>query len=222
MGPYKHLPYEDNDKKKKKAKISVATSKKPAVLALAAAAVCLVSLSARAVPGTAPAADAAGILHSADSGGSRSRYDAALYLQYAVGLIGFAPGEEPDGTPVQHVHEWTLHPGTGHYEQRKTGKETVAAGTYWEETGGWDEEREPYFRCNTCGECFPTASAINEHLLLENHAGYSYRPSETVHHDGEWILKTRYETRDVYEDVFIVDSEAYWSCPCGESAYSLP
>lgn len=125
-------------------------------------------------------------------------------------------------TPTPHVHSWTKHEATGHYEMQKTGTEDVAVGTDWEEIGGWDENRSAYFQCNDCGETFSSNLDAGEHILSAYHGSYSYYPAETIHHDGEWVQHTKYETRDVYGEVWIVDSEAYWSCACGETRDSQP
>lgn len=130
------------------------------------------------------------------------------------------PTTVPTATP--HVHSWTKHEATGHYESRKTGTEEVAVGKYWEEVGGWDENRASYYKCNDCGAEFSSNQDAGEHILSAYHSSYSYYPAETVHHDGDWVEQTRYETRDVYEDVWVVDSEAYWTCACGETRYSEP
>lgn len=114
------------------------------------------------------------------------------------------------------------HEATGHYESQKTGTENIAAGTYWEEIGGWDENRAAYYKCNDCGAEFSSNLEAGDHILSVYHSSYSYYPAETVHHDGEWVERTRYETRDVYEDVWVVDSEAYWTCACGETRYYQP
>ena len=115
-----------------------------------------------------------------------------------------------------------MHEATGHYESQKVGTEEVAVGTYWEEIGGWDEDRAAYYQCNDCGATFASNLSASEHITSAYHTGYSYYPAETVHHDGEWVQRTKYETRDVYEDVWIVDSEAWWSCACGETRYTQP
>lgn len=133
-----------------------------------------------------------------------------------------APTPTPVPTATPHVHSWTRHEATGHYESRKTGTEEVAVGTYWEEIGGWDEDRAAYYRCNDCGAEFSSNLAAGEHIIDAYHGSYSYYPAETVHHDGEWVEQTRYEIRDVYKDVWITDSEAYWTCACGETRYSQP
>ena len=125
-------------------------------------------------------------------------------------------------TPTPHIHDWTMHEATGHYESQKVGTEEVAVGTYWEEIGGWDEDRAAYYQCNNCGATFASNLSASEHITSAYHTGYSYYPAETVHHDGEWVQRTKYETRDVYEDVWVVDSEACWSCACGETQYTQP
>lgn len=115
-----------------------------------------------------------------------------------------------------------MHEATGHYESQKTGTEEVAVETYWEEIGGWNEDRAAYYKCNDCGAEFSSNLDAGEHILAAYHSSYSYYPAETVLHDGEWVEHTRYETRDLYEDVWVVDSEAYWTCDCGEMRYSQP
>ena len=127
------------------------------------------------------------------------------------------PTPMPVPTATPHVHSWTMHEATGHYESRKVGTEEVAVGTYWEEIGGWDENRSAFYRCNDCGAEFSSNLDAGDHILSAYHSSYSYYPAETVHHDGEWVERSRYETRDVYEDVWVVDSEAYWTCDCGET-----
>lgn len=98
----------------------------------------------------------------------------------------------------------------------------MAVGTYWEEIGGWDEDRAAYYRCNDCGAEFSSNLEAGEHILAVFHSSYSYYPAETIHHDGEWVERTQYETRYLYEDVWVVESEAYWTCACGETRYSQP
>ena len=133
-----------------------------------------------------------------------------------------SPTPTPVPTAAPHVHNWTKHEATGHYESQKTGTEEVAVGTYWEEIGGWDENHAAYYKCNDCGAEFSSNLEAGDHILSVYHSSYSYYPAELIHHDGEWVERTRYETRDVYEDVWIVDSEAYWTCACGETRYSQP
>ena len=133
-----------------------------------------------------------------------------------------SPTPTPVPTAAPHVHNWTKHEATGHYESQKTGTEEAAVGTYWEEIGGWDENRAAYYKCNDCGAEFSSNLEAGDHILSVYHSSYSYYPAELIHHDGEWVERTRYETRDVYEDVWIVDSEAYWTCACGETRYSQP
>ena len=110
-----------------------------------------------------------------------------------------------------------MHEATGHYESQNVGTEEVAVGTYWEEIGGWDEDRAAYYQCNDCGAIFSSNLGASEHITSVYHTGYSYYPAETVHHDGDWVQRKKFETRDVYEDVWIVDSEKYWTCLCGEA-----
>ena len=133
-----------------------------------------------------------------------------------------APTPTPLPTPTPHVHDWTMHEATGHYESQKVGTEEVAVGTYWEEIGGWDESRSAYYRCNDCGAEFASNLEAGEHILAEYHSSYSYYPAEIIHHDGEWVERTRYEAREVYENIWITDSEQYWTCLCGETRYSQP
>ena len=130
-----------------------------------------------------------------------------------------SPTPTPVPTAAPHVHNWTKHEATGHYESQKTGTEEAAVGTYWEEIGGWDENHAAYYKCNDCGAEFSSNLEAGDHILSVYHSSYSYYPAELIHHDGEWVERTRYETRDVYEDVWIVDSEAYWTCACGETRY---
>lgn len=115
-----------------------------------------------------------------------------------------------------------MHEATGHFESQKVGTEEVAVGIYWEEIGGWNEDRAAHYRCNDCGAEFSSNLNAGEHILSVYHSSYSYYPAELIHHDGEWVERTRYETRDDYEDAWVVDSEAYWSCACGETQYSQP
>lgn len=126
------------------------------------------------------------------------------------------PTPTPDPTPTPHVHNWTLHEEIGHYKTHKTGTEEVLVGTYWVEIGGWDEELDACYRCNDCMAAFPSNLEASEHITSANHSSYSYYPAETYHHWGEWVEEPRYETRDVYEDVWVIDQEAYWTCTCGE------
>ena len=133
-----------------------------------------------------------------------------------------SPVPTPVPTATPHVHSWTIHEATGHFEAQKTGTEEVVVGTYWEEIGGLDEDRAAYYKCNDCGAEFFSNLDAGDHILSAYHSSYSYYPAETIHHNGEWIVQTRYETRDLYEDVWIVDSEAYWTCACGETRYSQP
>ena len=190
------------------------------------AAIGLIPLSALASGENVSVVDAAAILshvsEKAGSGNSSAGYDAALILQYTVGLIDHLPIVEPPPASELHVHEWTMHEASGHFETQKIGEEEVAAGTYWVEIGGWDEDRAAYYQCNDCGAAFSSNLAASEHITSVYHSSYSYYPAETVHHDGEWVKQTRYETRDVYGDVWVIDQEAYWICSCGETRNTQP
>lgn len=164
--------------------------------------------------------------------------DAALMLRYVAPVPSAAPivtatpaaapvptaspTVTPSAAPEPHVHSWTFHEEAGHLESVKTGTEEVTVGTYWEEIGGWDEDRAAFYQCNICGDTFATNSDAGDHLVSAHHGSYSYFPAESVHHDGEWVQRTKYETRDVYGPVWVVDSAAYWVCSCGETRYDEP
>ena len=89
-----------------------------------------------------------------------------------------APTQTPVPTATPHVHGWTMHEATGHYESRKAGTEEVAVGTYWEEIGGWDESRAAYYKCNDCGAEFSSNLDAGDHILSAYHSSYSYYPAE--------------------------------------------
>ena len=115
-----------------------------------------------------------------------------------------------------------MHEAVVHYETRVTGTKEVAVGTYWEEIGGWDESMPAYYRCNDCGATFSSDLSASDHIISAYHSSYSYFPAETVHHDGEWVERTKYETQDIVEGVWVTDQEACWTCSCGETRYSQP
>lgn len=188
---------------------------------MAAAVIGLFSLSAWAVKEPVTAADATSILSRLSDGTDNesiaSGCDAALILQYVVGLIDHIPVEEQpdvpedDPEPEPHTHTWITDetPEVGHYESRLTGY----------------EDGEPIYDiesvwigsvnvCNACGAEFSFPGEISDHFNETDHNGYHAKDLYETH---EVIIG--YKQVPVYADVWIVDipaSTRTYCSVCGE------
>ena len=128
---------------------------------------------------------------------------------------------------VRTVH----HYEEGHYENRKTGETEVV------DKEAWDEHvRHYYYECTVClfRDETEDGSLINDHILREHPTGNGNHYYDPV--DGDEIYpsyRDKYETEiirhdalthmeDVYEDVWIVDRDAYdEEVPTGLYGYVL-
>ena len=189
--------------------------KKGTILAglMTAAAISLLSLSAWASKETVSAADAADILSrlsdSSDSGGSVSGYDAALILQYVVGLIESLPDEK---TPAIPMPEATVLPAAAETPEPSASPSTAAMP---EASAAPIPTAEPI--------SIPDATAEPADEPEPMPAGKTFdtlepMPSETpISHAHTWVTETIPEVGH-YENVFtgyedgepIYDTESVW------------
>ena len=116
----------------------------------------------------------------------------------------------------EEVMETVHHDEEGHYESRKTGEKEVIDKEAWEE-----QVQHWFYECSVCGfRSEEGPSAVSDHILEAHPTGgdeHYYDPDgteiypscreeyeiETIRHEAETHME------DVFEDVWIVDKEAY-------------